>query len=155
MFNVDFKKLIIDSLRSRYRKVGFLKALEAFVSPLESTKKSLIEFRSANLRDLSYNGQVISLEKMLNDYFDPKDRRIYIQDGTTRDNVYVHKLDEQEPLFVSDLFIHKDVEYNDSGEDFIIVITNAIFLTQQKLIELKALVNRYKLVSMRFKIVRE
>lgn len=153
MFNLNFNKLILDNVRTRLRKPKHIAWLASLVYPLRIVYATFKVNRESNLKQLSYNSQVFSIKKMLNDYYDSTLKRITITDGATRDNVFVFKSSEKKPLFLS-VFVHKKSEYEDSGEDFIINIPTAVYISAQQLIELTSRVNRYKLSGMRFKVVR-
>lgn len=63
---------------------------------------SMNVYRSAKLYDLNHSGQVIYLEKVLNDTFDKDLRRIYIGDGDFRDRIFVGARDSENHIYYRD-----------------------------------------------------
>jgi hypothetical protein len=112
-----------------------------------------IEFRTQKLYELSHNGQVFSMENVLNDRFDTMERRIYITDGLTKDRMYAYTRDENKPLFLPK-FVYTRGDYADSGVDFIVWVPNAIGITLEEMYELRAKVTKYKIDPKRYKVYR-
>lgn len=151
MFNLDINKLIVWILPSFKRKPVMYAWLKACCFPLIQVYNQFTINRESNLYKLAHNGQVYSMENVLNDRFDNDLRRIYITDGFTKDRLYIYTPAENKPLFLKKVFIYNSDDYADTGADFIVWIPSEI-KTNQNLIEIKALVDYYKLASKRYRI---
>ncbi|MBC7399856.1 MAG: hypothetical protein H7289_07900 [Mucilaginibacter sp.] len=124
--------------------------MQALCFPLIQVYNQFTDNRISNLYKLSHNGQVFSLENALNDRFDNVLRRIYISDGFTKDRIYIFTPEELKPKFLGTLSIFNKDDYADTGVDFIVWIPAGI--TGQGLIEIKALIDFYKIAAKRFRI---
>ena len=117
-----------------------------FYSYFEEVKYSLI-----------FNGQVIMLEHLLNDTFDPEDRQIYIDDATQNPNVYVFNVSEEnEDLFLFNtseaadpLYLMNQSEY-ETDVDFIVYVPTGLSYDP---ILMNFLINKYRCAGKRFEIV--
>lgn len=111
--------------------------------------------RANNIYLLTHNSQVCSMENVFNDRFDRDQRRIYITDGFTKDRIYIYTREENKPVYLNpSIPLYNRGDYGDTGVDFIVWVPTGIFMSPQDMIELTALINRYKLGSKRFKIYR-
>lgn len=154
MFEIDFNRLLLWLTITFLRKPRLLALMRAYCFPLMKIHADFMANRDSNLYTLSHNSQVCSMENVFNDRFDPQARRIYITDGFTKDRTYVYTRQENKPQYLGKLPIYNNGDYADTGLDFIVWVPAAVFLSPQDLIELTALVNKYRLASKRFKIYR-
>jgi hypothetical protein len=69
---------MLPSFLRKSRQVAWLKAL---LKPIDTLNADLVQFAADTRYALNFTGQVISLERLLNDQFDTTLRRIYIGDG--------------------------------------------------------------------------
>lgn len=83
MFNINTDQLIEDLLSPRLRTTTVLQILKSILLPIKSMIVMINTFRTATTLKLSYNGQVCSLERLLNDRFDPINRDIFITDAVS------------------------------------------------------------------------
>lgn len=81
MFNINTDRLIEMLLSPRLIASAFLCMLKSILQPVKSLVLSINSYRTATELKLSFNGQVCSLERLLNDRFDPTERNIYITDA--------------------------------------------------------------------------
>jgi hypothetical protein len=129
--------------------------MNALVSPVVTVYNLFLRYRNAKLYQLGITPQVCFLEKMLNDRFDPQDRRIYIGDGLRYDPIYIFQDDEEKPIWLYDeseaqpVYLYTDGETLLNGDDFIVYVNVLIPFNE---IEMKALLNSYKLAGKRYKI---
>lgn len=153
MFSIDYDKFLMQLTPGFLRRPKFLALMKTFVYPVKELYNLYVAYRAEVLYDLSHNGQVFSLENVLNDRFDNDERRIYITDGLTKERVYIYKRVEDKPFFLPK-YIHTRGDYADTGVDFIVWVPNAIVITLEEMYELRAKVNRFKLDPKRYKVYR-
>jgi hypothetical protein len=153
MFNLDYNKLLLQLIPSFLRRPRMVGWLQSLIYPVKELFEIFIEFRTQKLYELSHNGQVFSMENVLNDRFDTMERRIYITDGLTKDRMYAYTRDENKPLFLPK-FVYTRGDYADSGVDFIVWVPNAIGITLEEMYELRAKVTKYKIDPKRYKVYR-
>jgi hypothetical protein len=91
---------------------------------------------------------------VLNDRFDATSRRIYIGNGQNKERIYIYTPLENKPLFLGKVPLYNPSDYGGNGIDFIVWVPTAIIVNEQDLIEMAALVNRYRLAGKRFQIYR-
>src|SRR5690606_15477534 len=98
MFKIDWYKFILWNVPSFERLKTRMQWLQLMLSEVRKHWDSFVVYRSAKLYDVNHTGQVIYLEKALNDAFDNTLRRIYIDDGDFGDRVFVY--DRTQPLML-------------------------------------------------------
>lgn len=164
MFNVDFNNIITLLLPPFLRKSKNIAWLKSLVKPLIDLYTLFMAYRVTTVYSLSFTGQVIYLEKLLNDSYNAGLTGIYIADGSGIARIYFshksegfpkqylyHKSENQTPLYL----YHKS-EYN-SQNDFIIMVPLSLYTqlqlnNDQGLNNMKSLVNLYKLAGKRYTI---
>lgn len=80
MFNIDFDKLINNNLDNFVRQPKFVNRLKCIVYEVKNLYTQFISFRDDRIIKAAGNGQVIWLEKILNDKWDNISRGIFISD---------------------------------------------------------------------------
>lgn len=112
--------------------------------------------------DLTWNGQVCMLEELLNQEFDANQTRIYITDSVYNDPTYIYlNLEQNEETYVflnasnvndplyEDLYLYNN---NESSSYFIVHVPISLNFD----IDLfNYLINKYKLLTTKYKIVYE
>ncbi len=154
MYNLDYNKLNEQVTPSFLRKDRITGLLQSINFPVKQLFEIFKKFREAKIYELKHTGQVFSVEKVLNDRFDPIERRIYITDGFTKDRTYIYTRDENKPVFLGSIFLYNRGDYADTGVDFIVWVPNAIVISLEEMYELRASVNKYKIDPKRFKVYR-
>lgn len=160
MFNINTDQLIEDLLSPRLRTTTVLQVLKSILQPIKSLVSWLNSFRTATATKLSYNGQVCSLERLLNDRFDPVNRLTYITDDVTIAPLIAYPKDDVlRRIIVSDIasFPNYNVIARDQSEvggilnKFVVNVHNdpAIVARENELI---AIVRQIKLSGTIFKI---
>jgi hypothetical protein len=163
MYSYNVISAIKAYLSSRFKNRQIHHLFNALFEPVRSfviDYKKSVEFMFDRTK---FNGQVISLETFLNDYFECTG--IYIEDAVKIDKKYLHNASENRPA----LYIYNDSEsqspyylYNqsefDSQVDFIVQVPAAIYQTllannNQKLIQMKGIVDYYRIAPKKYKIV--
>jgi len=135
--------------KRKYINIAWLKFLS---KPIRRILMEYYSHRKENELLIHMNGQVIYLEHILNHYFDPAQRGIYIQDATDveKATVLYNKIEGNEKTYIYNesentqetyLFNQQELQ---SWPDFVVNIPNNITFDEPRL---RALINRYKLAS--------
>ncbi|QHN64839.1 hypothetical protein [Bergeyella cardium] len=148
-YNLEINKLIELLTPTFLRKEKLLAWLRSLHFPLQKVLDDFHFERKQNLYNLSHNGQMCYLRKVLNDKFDISERRIKITDGNRFKRQYIYTDGEQKPKFLGTMCLRDDADYEDTGVDFIVLIPARL---QHDEYEMEALIDFYKLASKRYKI---
>lgn len=101
MFSVIFKDIAFKLLPIHLRLGWILYYLTAGLKPLQDLNDAFIIFKNKIDYKLSFNGQIINLEHILNDTYDDIVRGIYIEDGANVVYTYLfNKIESKPPLFL-------------------------------------------------------
>jgi len=162
MFNVDFIELIKQNVPAKLCKTKLLAWIKALISPILQLHSDFTSYRAECDYFVNHTFQVIYLEKILNDIYDPDDRGIYIEDTPPIDVFAIYN--SSEGIETAALYNSTEssaealILYNESEvlqpQDFIIMIPSNVygFLTTQQFTEMRALVNKFKFAGIRFNI---
>ncbi len=80
------------------RKPKTLALLQALIVPFKSLYNEFFIFKEEAIYKASHYGSVGLLEKVLNDYFDPLERRIFINNAELNDTQHYHDPEAGDPL---------------------------------------------------------
>lgn len=158
IFNIDFPTFILQLLPSFLRRIRMHRWLLALTAPCQELHSKFIQYRTATNYTLEHTPQVYSIENVLNDAFDPLQRRIYIQDGIYRSPVRFYDRSLDSPVRFYDAASDEPVRFFDRESlllldvDFIVKIPVALVLPAADLIRIQALVDFYKLPDKTFNI---
>ena len=156
MFSIDWLFLISTHTPMEWITDIYLAWMKALLSPIISNYNAFIQYRKDALYKVSFNGQIIYLEHILNDTFDNINRGIYIDNVADnrhdyfynkvelKPNVYLYNLSEGGPH----LYLKNKAEYSNLY-DFIVMVPTAVTFDNNAM---KALVNYYKLAGKRYTI---
>ncbi len=147
--NIDIKKLVVLLLPTFLRHRKIVAWLHSLVTPLSVLHNDFMRVREKHLYELNHNGQVCYLRKVLNDEFDPNQRRIIIRDGNKYNRQYIYTRGENKPKYLGTMYLRPPSDYEDTGVDFIVEVPKETYNE----LEMKALIDYYKLASKRYKIV--
>ncbi len=158
IFNVDFRKLSLLLTPIFWRKITFVNWVYCLVEPIVILKEDFRKFRGKSIYKIVHNGQVMLLEKVLNDAFDIEDRRIYITDSLINDSIYIYSIPEQKPVYLGTQYLYTFDAFEEIEFDFYIIMPLALkpvssFDLTNYENQIKGLVNYYKLASKRYKIL--
>lgn len=148
-YKLNAQTLILQAWVSFLRKPiagSFLSLISDEISDLNNTFNIN---RTANITKITHNSQVCKLRKILNDTFDDQ-RRITIVDGVLKKPKYIYTDAEQKPKWLGEMVIYSSEETEGNGIDFTVIIPGELKNYQ---IEIKALIDFYKLAGKRYKIV--
>jgi hypothetical protein len=175
---IDYKRLVVQLLPTFMRFPALYALLYAMVYPVSTLRDRFLKNRADNLYKINQTGQVCYLRGMLNDNFDPTQRRILLIDGVNSDWQFTYKeqtfntTDKGEPLYVaaansitSDSLGNSTLVFSGNtivnipkrgsigalGFDFSIKLPMELRGVADEN-HLKALVNYYKLASKRYDI---
>jgi hypothetical protein len=158
IFKIDFQKLALLMTPIFWRKSVFIDYINLFVEPLAVVHADFLRFREKEKYKVIHTGQVLLLEKVLNDSFDKSDRRIFISEEAIFDPLFIYSTIENKPVFLGTEYVNEKQAENVIEVDFIINFpialkpNNSIALINFEN-RIKAETNYYKLASKRFKIL--
>lgn len=157
-FRTVFQHLVPQPIRGT-KLVNWLGSL---LEPIQSLNFGFDAAGTVIRYDLSFNGQVIYLEHVLNDQFDPGDRSIYIDDPGDVQIVtpYVfNQVEQQPPLYLYNIADAMDNEDNvvlyNQGElgaitnEFIVHVPEAIFNDATEAL-MRVLIDKYRIAGKRY-----
>lgn len=146
-YNIDLYKFSQHLLPPMLRKKRLFAFLSILILPFVYLVSLFLKFRIQSLNKLNTNGQVIYIEKVLNDRFFLKNKEIYITDIFNK-NVYAYyRSEEQIPLYFYKRSEGSEVKYiplRDEGSingNFMVNIPS--FLSDYES-DIKTLVDYYK-----------
>lgn len=151
-YDVNFKRLALLILPPFLRKPLMAALAYAAVAPLNFLHTKFVLFQRATDYRLTHNGQVCHLRAVLNDQFDPIERRITLTDQVTGVGPLMLWVRAEDRAFLlGTRIINRRGADSENALDFWvnipISIREAVDVTR-----LKAIVNTYKLASKRFSI---
>ncbi len=157
-YDVNFKRLALLLLPTFLRKPLLGALVYAAVSPLNYLHTKFVLFQRSTDYRLTHNGQVCYLRAVLNDQFDPIERRITITEDATgtgplmlwrrsEDRAQLLPMRESGTAFIVNRRGFDGVNSFDFWVNIPVALLEAVDVTR-----LKAIVNTYKLASKRFSI---
>ena len=155
IYIVDWAKLATWLIPGILRQGKLLAFVQALVTPVNDLHTRLLAYRNYINYQLLITGQVCFLEKALNDRYDVDQRRIYITDGLSYPPLVLYTDAENKPLVLytdaenNPLVLYTDAETAMFTTDFVVNVPATLLIN---LPEIRAFVNRYKLVSKTFSI---
>ena len=158
-FNVNIKRLALLVLPTWLRRPLVCAMIYAGVTPLARMVQELRTFRQTTGYRLRHNGQTCYLRAILNDTFDPLERRIIIEDGwsVSSQGQIIYQREQDLSLSVPSRRAEAAVILNRrgyggvNGYDFFITVPLSIrdYVDEKRL---HAIVDTYKLASKRWSI---
>lgn len=155
-YDVDFPALIKMLLPVRLRKITTMNWLKCLITPVQELYDKFTQNRNANIYTLTHNGQVVYLQAVLNDVFDPISRGIYIVDDNIADALFVYLPSELHPLYLGRVgevatvaypipsWLYTRAEVNYSGYHFIVKVPVVVVWDVSRM---NALIDKYRLPS--------
>jgi hypothetical protein len=128
-YKIDYNRLILLFLPTFWRKPRMFGFLKALVSPIDSLYKNWSLTRDYNLEILNYNSQRCYMRGVLNDRYDPDDRRITISNTSNRTQDYIYTEAENSPVFLGTIFLETEFNYAGSTVDFIVNVPQVLMNT--------------------------
>ncbi len=161
VFKLNYKQLVTMLLPCSLQKPLMRLWLNALIAPIKELYTQFTDYRQQVNYQIEYSGQVVYLQKVLNDCFDDIDRRIRIID-TRYDEIYIHKTSEKKPLSLSrntetkPLHVLNRSYYVDAKADFQVFIPAEISIwvnTSQEAV-FCYLLNYYKLAGTCYELIK-
>jgi hypothetical protein len=159
IYNINFRKLANLLTPPFLRKQKSIDFLEVLLTPLSIVNRSLRKFRAQAIYKVKHNGQVVYLQAVLNDFYDNYERRIYIDDFPVIESLYIYTAPENKTVFLGEMSIYSDAEVTLTVEyDFIVYVPieykpNTEQSLNAFLVQMRSLINYYKLASKRYNII--
>jgi hypothetical protein len=143
IYNVDFKILAQLLLLTMLRRDSNNSLLNATIKPLELLHENFQAFRSDVTNKMSYNSQVFSIQKMLNDRFDNDSRRIRIAQTNVREPLMLYRREEEKPVVLGRKILYRRDVVGDS-RSFTITLPAALQTNENRI---RSNVDFYKLTT--------
>lgn len=126
--------------------------IRSLLMPLDDLYGRFVEQRNKHLYNLAHNGQKCYLRKALNDRFDPHLRRITIDEPTHYAAVYIFTEPEDLPIYLEPSVYLYAGEEHVGGTNFVVRIPRGLSYLD---LEIKALIDYYKIASKKYTIYYE
>ncbi|MGL4907928.1 MAG: hypothetical protein ACRC3G_01175 [Bacteroidales bacterium] len=101
IYDIDLYKLLRMLLPSTLRGSSTVVAmLEAMFTPMQRIYSKFTQYGDSIEKQLSYSSQTCRLRAMLNDVFDPTERRIVVENREVKSYPYIHRVEENLPIMI-------------------------------------------------------
>lgn len=156
IFDINFRKLAVEKLPTEMRNAFWIPFVFVIVAPVEFIYNEFLKARKQNLIRMKVTCQKFSMQKRLNDVFDPLERRIEIVKAVLFDGTYLYTEAEDDQWKTKTKWLFDDsnpIYLYTEGElysdfDFIVKIPD----TGINQIQLRAEIEYYMLQSKQYKI---
>ena len=155
LFDINFKKLALEWLPTFNRMPVFSAIVLVMVAPIEYMYNEFLKARKQNLIRINTTCQKFSMQKRLNDFFDPVERRIEIVKAVLFEGTYLYTEAEDDQwrtktqwLYIDSnpIYLYTEAELN-SEFDFIVKVPAGL-----NELQLKAEIEYYMLQSKNYRI---
>ncbi|WP_312091087.1 hypothetical protein [Chryseobacterium sp.] len=155
VFNINFKKLAIEWLPTFLRMPIIRDFVLVLVTSIEVLYNEFLKNRKQNLIKINTTCQKFSMQKRLNDYFDPVERRIEIVKAVLFDGTFLYTEGEDDQwrtktqwLYIDSfpIYLYTEAELN-SEFDFIVKVPAGL-----NELQLRAEIEYYMLQSKNYRI---
>lgn len=154
-YKVDSDKLILLLLPTPWRNAKNFGYLKALISPLYGSAQSVYDrwsnMRKDNLKKLSYNSQKCYLRGVLNDRYDPFERRITISNTSNKTKDFIYTQAENLPVYLGTMWLEPEFNYEGSTVDFLVNVPQGIM--NLKINEIVATIEFYVLAGKSYQII--
>ena len=164
VYNINWRKFIIENLEVDLRRVKTVKWLEVLFKPIIWLHIEFLAFRTQALYKVNHNSQICYLQAVLNDSFDNIQRRIIIRNAILKQPVWFYEPEEQkevwfyEPEANKPVYFYEESEFLGDGADFLVLVpidlkpSNATEEIAFK-IKMEGLIDYYKLYVKNYLII--
>ncbi|GAA4271621.1 hypothetical protein U6A24_13630 [Aquimarina gracilis] len=164
IYEIDYNKMVVDLLPIVGRKVAHVQWLRLLVYPLYELLFTFKKFRKQAAYKVFHNGQVVYLQKVLNDSYDKDLRRIKIIGGSFTNYTFVYEEQREEYLFVDSntpneggVFIYDGSAFETRDVSFVVLVPKNIAPENEValnsfILRMKALIDYYRIASKTYKI---
>ena len=155
-FDINYDSLRTQLLPVRLRKNKMKAWLRCLIAPIKWLHVKFLTLRSEDVYSLAHTGQVLYMEAVLNDTFDPVARGIMVVDGRYEDPVFTYTIPEVSPRwlglvsetgtagFATPVSLYTTAETLLLGDAFIVRVPSAVVFDEARM---RALVNRYRIAG--------
>lgn len=157
VYYLNWNRLVTFFIPKVLRKPLLLALIHSAVLPLKVNYSAFLSFKKNAEYKVKHNGQVVYLEKMLNDKFDKNLRRIQVENRKPNIPFWLYYVEDGKPLFIYHIentkpvyFFRNGYHYNEF--DFTVSIPNDLIDFE---FQIQAQINYYKLFSKNYKIVTQ
>lgn len=164
-YHINWSRLTVLLLPMLLRGARMRAWLYSLVVPIKALHAKFLELRLDLIYKIKHTPQVYSIEKVLNEEFDPDLSRIYIEDGEYFGQLYFFSPEEDDPVYFFDesenepVYIYAQNDPEAVSVDFNVVLPiefqNDFAIGTNERNKLEALVNFYRLPDKTFKIIFE
>ena len=157
MFNIDFDKIIELLLPIALRRPRLKAYLKAVSKPLKQLYNTFTAYRLHVLQSITHTGQVMYIEHLLNDLYDPLSRNIYLDDSTDArlDDYLFNAAEGQDVMYLFNDSEEEEAEYvynsseYDAINDFIVKVPSHLYA---HILSIKATIDNYRQAGKRYSI---
>lgn len=153
-YKIDIFKFAFLLLPPPLRKKKIFAFLKVLTLPISYLHDELMKYRDLCDSRLSVNGQVIYIEKALNDYFLLQNKDIYITDYNVEEITDTYLYDEGDPptYFYDEDSLNVTYLYDENISGFLRFIVNVPSYLEDKVEEIKSIVEYNKPAGRLFEI---
>lgn len=99
--NINWLKIIKENIPSKYHTSEIFDWLKILICPINKIYQEFLQAYDVFVYKIRFNGQIIYLEKILNDKFSPVSGGIYIVDGSSVTPYYIYnKSESRTPIYL-------------------------------------------------------
>jgi hypothetical protein len=150
LFQIDMDRLALLLLPTFVRTVTVYVAVRAMLQPIATLLDKFNKNRESNLYNIGHNGQECKLRAMLNDVFDPVQRRITIEDTDRYEFTFVYREAADRPVWLNTVEVASEGYTSFIATDFTVTVPQGIPRSVRP--QMISLINYYKLTGIRYSI---
>jgi hypothetical protein len=158
MFNIEFEKfykLLLPVFTRTYSTL--LAIIQACVEPLSTLHIRLLLYRNGTAQTMSYSSQTCRLRGMLNDLYDPEQRRITVNATVNLEYLYIYTVAEVLPVMVAQVAVDAPTMINrteaiGSDGDFDVNLPANTYNDEQ-VSRIRASIDQHKLATRYYRII--
>lgn len=157
LYNINWYRYAVQMLTVDLRKIKLAQYVISLIEPIRITYNDFLQFRRQQLYEAEINGQTIKLKRVLNDTFDPVERRIYITNGDyLSPPIFYDNYKNRPVIFYNNgnssnpAFYYNNRLGDRANVNFYVHVPDSVFFDKTRV---RALVNKYKIFGRTFEIV--
>lgn len=161
---INWDNLVDDLLMISLRKPFTRAWIKCLMAPIKFLHADFIAFRKLCLYRINHNSQICYMEAVLNDSFDPNQRRIRIQNVLFKEPIYFYEPEENREVFFYEpedgkpVYFREDYEFIGDGLDFVVMVPPDLRPANPDaetalLTRMKGEIDYYKLYSKNYAII--
>lgn len=156
MMQINFRRFIVNMLPVKLRTISLYALIYSLFNGIVDIYNRLTAYSDTISYKLKHTSQVWSIQKVLNDEFDPSARRIRVTDSGDAEVILLNMDADQMPVLLDSdgydpILLHADSNYFASGFDFIVDVPFTI--DQGQIYRLRTLVDYYRLAGKRYDVI--